>query len=159
MMPLHTCFDLELDASGRLILTDLNDGGEKKPVTAARAFPLSAPDGWIALRDEAGHECALIENPPTLDAHTRRLVDRDLARREFRPVIRRILSVSSVAEPCEWDVETDRGRVCFILMGEDRVRTLSSGQVVVTDSNGLRYLIPDAGTLDPKSLRTLWCNC
>ena len=155
MMPFHTCFDLELDASGRLILTDLNDGGKKKPVTTARAFPLSAPDGWIALRDEAGRECALIESPPTLDADTRRLVENDLARREFRPVIRRILSVSSVAEPCEWDVETDRGRVRFILMGEDRVRILSSGQVVVTDSNGLRYLIPDAGTLDPKSRRIL----
>jgi hypothetical protein len=45
--------------------------------------------------------------------------------------------------------------VCFILMGEDRVRILSSGQVVVTDSNGLRYLIPDVETLDPKSRRIL----
>ncbi len=146
--------NLERDASGQLILTGQNEA-RSQVVTAARAFPLSAPGGWISLRDDSGCECALIEDPSSLDPETRRLVENDLARREFRPVIRRIFSVSSVAEPCEWDVETDRGRVCFILMGEDRVRILSSGQVVVTDSNGLRYLIPDAETLDPKSRRIL----
>lgn len=146
--------DLELDASGQLILIH-QDKAQSRVVTAARAFPLSAPGSWISLRDDSGSECALIEDPSTLDPETRRLVESDLARREFRPTIRRILHVSSVAEPCDWDVETDRGRTTFTLMGEDRVRELSSGQVVVTDSRGLRYLIPEPSALDAGSTRIL----
>ena len=75
-------------------------------------------------------------------------------RREFVPVVRRILSVSAV-EPSEWRVETDRGPTRFLLNSEDDVCPLDDHRALVTDANGIRYLIPDLRQLDATSRRLL----
>ena len=77
----------------------------------------------------------------------------ELSRREFVPVIQRIIRVSSNTEPSEWDVETDRGRTRFVLETEERVRRLNRNQVTIEDSNGIRYLVSDVAGLDAKSRR------
>jgi hypothetical protein len=78
-----------------------------------------------------------------------------LERREFVPIVKRIISVSGNSEPCQWQVETDRGLTSFILKDENDVRRLGENSVLVVDSYGIRYLIPDRKTLDAHSRRII----
>ena len=82
-------------------------------------------------------------------------LEAQLADREFLPAIERITSVSGSSEPCEWSVETDRGPTQLMLKSEDDVCPLDDHRALVTDANGIRYLIPDVRQLDATSRRLL----
>jgi len=139
-------FTLHLDEWGRLVLTD--EGRRQVGVEAVRGFPISDPGHGIALVDADGRERAWIESLDQLPEAERQLLEQELARREFIPVLRRVLRVSGVAEPTVWNAETDRGRVEFTVNNEDDVRRLNAKQALIVDSHGIRYLIPDTGALD-----------
>ena len=147
-------FTLRLDPWGRLVLTDAG-GKEHVGVEAVRGFPISDPWHGVALVDGAGRELAWVEDLDRLPAAERALLEEELPRREFMPVMRRVLRVSGVAEPSEWEVETDRGTVKFLLNSEDDVRPLTEGRAMLIDSHGTRYLIPDLESLDPATRRVL----
>ena len=147
-------FQLHFDAWGHLVYESAA-GERHTAVVAARAFPLSHRICWVVICTAAGDELVTIEDPGTLPEATRDTLLADLNRREFLPAIRRIVGVSGIHEPCEWDVETDRGSTKFVLKNEDDVRRLGDGRALVIDSHGLRYLIEDATALDAGSRRIL----
>ena len=147
-------FTLHYDAWGRLVLTDA-DGRQHVGVEPVRAFPISDPCHGLALLSPEGRELAWIDSLDDLPPPVRRVLEEDLARREFLPVIRRILKVSAPVEPSEWEVETDRGRTRFVLNSEDDIRPLSDSRALVLDARGIRYLIPDVRRLDATSRRLL----
>jgi hypothetical protein len=147
-------FRLAVDAWGRLMLTDAA-GRQHVGVEPVRSFPVSDPAHGISLCDAEGHELFWIDDLADLPEATRRLLEEELARREFMPIIRRILAISALVEPSEWDVETDRGRTRFILNSEDNIRRLDEHRAMVLDTQGIRYLIPDLRTLDAGSRRIL----
>src|SRR5262249_36358919 len=120
-------FDLRHDAWGRLVLTDAA-GREHVGVHPVRAFPISAPTQGLSLCDAVGRELAWVEQLEALPEPVRRVLEDDLARREFLPVIRRVLHVSAPIEPSEWEVETDRGPTTFVLPGEDSVYRLDDNR-------------------------------
>ena len=143
---------LHRDAWGQLVLT-LPDGSQHSGVEPVRCFPLTDPTHAIALLDVEGHE---ILNLPSLDVLTpaaRDVLQRELAEREFVPVIRRIVATSATSPPCRMDVETDRGRTSFQLESDDDCRRVGSLAVLIADSNGIRYSIPDINRLDAGSQR------
>jgi ATP-binding cassette subfamily B protein len=140
--------------TGRLLFNDA-DGRQHTGVEPVRAFPISAPRAGIALCDPAGHELVWIPGLDDLPSPQRALLEDELARREFIPVLRRIKSISAPAEPSEWQVETDRGPTRFILNSEDDVHSLDSRRALIKDAQGLRYLIPDLRKLDATSRRLL----
>lgn len=146
-------FALHQDAWGRLVLT--LDGREHVGVTPVRGFPLSDPRHGVSLCDAEGHELVWVEDLEALPAVLRRNLEEQLARREFVPVVRRIYKISAAVEPSEWEVETDRGRTRFLLNSEDDVHPLSEHRALLTDSHGIRYLIPDLRALDTASRRLL----
>ena len=84
-----------------------------------------------------------------------RQIEDELAKREFVPVVRRILKVSAPVEPSEWEVETDRGPRRFTVDQEDHVRPLEDGRHLISDSHGMRYLVPKASELDLVSRKLL----
>ena len=143
-------FGLHHDAWGRLVLTDAA-GRQHAGVEPIRAFPISDPAHGISLCDTEGHELAWIDSLDDLPPPVRQVLEEDLARREFVPVIVRILKVSAPVEPSEWEVETDRGRTSFLLKSEDNIHRLDEHRALVTDAHGIRYLIPDTRTLDAAS--------
>jgi len=147
-------FDLHYDAWGRLVLIDAAGRGHVG-VEPIRGFPISNPHHGISICDAEGHELVWIDNPDELPAPVRGVLAESLARREFLPVLLRIVKISTLVEPSEWDVETDRGRARFILNNEDDIRRLDDHRAVVIDANGIRYLIPDIRSLDPASRRFL----
>jgi hypothetical protein len=150
----HPPFALHHDAWGRLILTDA-DGRQHVGVEPVRAFPITDPRHGIALCDADGHELLWIDDLDTLPPTLCRFLEEDLARREFVPVVRRIVRISAPVEPSEWEVDTDRGRTRFVLNSEDDVRRLGDHRALLVDAHGIHYLIPDLRALDTTSRRLL----
>ena len=146
-------FNLFYDDWGKLVLVDAA-GVRHEGVTPIRSFPLTHPENWICICDAKYHELVSIEEPSQLPAATRELLFRALAKTEFMPVISRLVD-ATIGEPAEWQVETNRGNRTFVLKSEDDIRALSDGRIVVTDSDGLRYMIADVQKLDAHSRRTL----
>jgi hypothetical protein len=147
-------FGLRHDAWGRLVLIDAA-GHEHVGAAPIRAFPISDPSHGIAVCDTDGRELVWVERLEDLPPAVRHVLEADLARREFVPVVRRILRVSAPVEPSEWEVETDRGRTTFVLPGEDNVYRLDDRRALLIDAHGIRYLIADTHALDATSRRLL----
>lgn len=146
--------DLHRDAFGRLVLRPA-DGGEAHPVVPVRAFPLTAPDEGLSLVGPDGHEAAWIERLDQLPDSPRQLIEAELREREFRPELRRLLAVSSFSTPSTWTVDTDRGPGSLVLKGEEDIRRLPDGSLLITDSHGLCFRIPQPRRLDRTSRRLL----
>jgi len=145
---------LEYDRFGRLVLTTA--AGERHAgVVPVRGFPFSAPAACISFCDENGREVVFLPDLEQLDRPTRDLLVADLSRREFIPVIRSIYSVSSGAEPTDWQVLTDRGEARFLLNSEDNIRRMGPRGALIADSHGVRFRIEDTRTLDAHSRRLL----
>ncbi|MBI1901076.1 MAG: DUF1854 domain-containing protein [Planctomycetia bacterium] len=150
---MQNTFSLHFDGWGRLVLTDA-DGQPHEGVTAVRAFPLSDRERWISLCDAAGRELACVDDPEQLSPETREVLNEALAKIEFLPAIESIRHVTT-GEPSEWQVETDRGPATFILKSDDDIRRLGEHRVLIVDSEGVRYLIPDHTALDDASRRAV----
>lgn len=147
-------FRLHTDAFGRLVLTD-NEGVEHADVSLVRAFPISNPQGCIAICNPNGRELVWINSLDELSTTERQQVEEHFARGDFLPQICRITKISSPTEPSEWHIESDRGPTRFQINSEHDVRALDSDRALVTDANGIRYLIPSIAALDNLSKRLL----
>jgi len=124
-------------------------------VLAVRAFPIGAPDEGVSLVDSDGHELAWVERLSALDEARRALLVEALEQREFMPRLLRVKAVSSFATPSTWDVDTDRGPTRFVLKGEEDIRRLGPGLLIVNDAHGVQYLIRDLMGMDRHSRRLL----
>jgi hypothetical protein len=148
-------FTLDHDAWGQLVLT-ASDGRRWAGVEPVRAFPISGPEGFLSICDAEGHELACIEDPDALKPEIRQMLEDELARREFMPVVGRIVRVFDQVDPSEWHVVTDRGPTTFQMEDSDNdVRRLGPARILLVDAHGIRYLIPDVRRLDADSRRIL----
>jgi len=147
-------FQLRRLPSGRLQFTDAH-GDVHEGVTPVRAFPLAAPDEGISLIGTEGHELVWIEQLSDLPAAVRLLLHEELALRDFVPEIGRLVSVSSFGTPSVWTVETDRGNTSFVLKGEEDIRRLAGGALLIAASEGVQYRIADMAALDKMSRKLL----
>jgi len=146
-------FELSRNTLGRLVYRV----GDEVPqeVAPVRAFPIAAPDEGVALVAGNGRELCWIETLAELPAAARELIEEELASREFLPRIRRIVEVSSFATPSTWSVETDRGATRFVLKGEEDIRRIGDGRLLISDSHGIQFLIREVGALDKVSRKLL----
>lgn len=147
-------FDLQRDAFGCWVLV-LADGTRQSPITALRAYPVSAPHQGVALMDADGHELLWVPDlsalPPDLQTTLREALDE----REFLPQILRLDTVSSWVTPSTWSVQTDRGATQFMLKGEEDIRRLTGTVLLINDANGVQYLIRDLAAMDKHSRKLL----
>lgn len=146
-------FHLERDGHGRLVL--LHAGERHEGVMPVRAFPLAAPEEGLSLVGTDGRELLWIARLAELSAPLRALIDEELASREFTPVIRHIRSVSTFATPSTWEIATDRGDTRLVLKGEEDIRRLGRGALLIADTHGIQFLVPDLLALDKRSKRLL----
>lgn len=147
-------FALEHDEWGKLVLVR-PDGSRVAGVDPVRAFPLSDPRRSISLLDPRGHEVGWVDRLDDLPHPARGVLEDELAHRHFLPVVLRVVGLTGWTEPIVCDAETDRGPVRFTIKAEEDVRRLPEGRVLITDANGVRYLIPDVAALDPASRRLM----
>ena len=147
-------FELQRDAFGRWTLL-LADGTRHSPVTAIRAYPVTAPDSSVAIMDAEGHELVWIDALSSLDAAVRAAVLTALNEREFLPVIEKLEGVSSFATPSTWTVVTNRGTTQFLLKGEEDIRRLTGTVLLINDADGVQYMIRDLAAMDKHSRKLL----
>ncbi len=145
---------LSLDPFERLVAT-LPGMEPLSGLFPVRCFPLTAPNEFISLVDRGGREVYCIQNLDELASEAKTLLLAELERCAFIPKINRILYISPESEPTTWRVETDRGRVEFVLPNEDSVRRLDTKGALVTDRFGVRYHIPEIARLDGRSRKRL----
>ena len=148
-------FSLELSPFGMLVLTTAQ-GQRFEAVVPVRAFPIQAPEEGVSLIDTEGHELAWVPHLGQCPQPVQDLLRQELARREFMPVIARIVSVSSFSTPCTWTVATDRGNCEFVLRGDEDIRRVGADHtLLIADAHGINYLVPDQLALDAQSKKIL----
>ncbi|MBB5610095.1 MULTISPECIES: DUF1854 domain-containing protein [unclassified Janthinobacterium] len=149
-----TTFTLTRDNFGKLVMT-AEDGQVYHGVAPVRAFPIQSPDEGISLVQGDGKEVAWIDHVDTLPEPARTLVKEELEGREFMPEISRVVSVSSYATPCTWQVETDRGPTQFVLKGEEDIRRIGATSLLIADNHGIHFLIRDMFEIDKNTRKIL----
>jgi len=128
-------------------------------VSVARAFPLSDPEHYLGFLDGAGKDVGLLHDPGLLDPESRKVVDEELEKRYFVPVVERVLSVKEEFGTIYWKVETDRGEKEIIARNlRDNLQELSASRVMLTDVDGNRFEFPDINRLDGKTQSILLRN-
>jgi hypothetical protein len=90
-----------------------------------------------------------------LEPATLELMAGALAPREFMPHILRISAVTTYATPSTWSVDTDRGPAQLVLKAEEDIRRLGQGRLLILDSRGIQFVVPDQFALDRGSRRIL----
>jgi len=145
---------LSRDPHGRLVYTDVH-GVDHVGVQTVRAFPIEAPLEGLSVVGPDGHELVWVDRWDELPSPTRELIAEELAQREFMPTIERLLAVSTFSTPSTWTVDTDRGRADFILRGEEDIRRLRGGGLLITDNHGLMFRVPEMKAMDRGSRRLL----
>jgi hypothetical protein len=121
-------------------------------VSVARAFPLSNPHHFLGFLDGAGKDIGLLHDPGLLDPESRKIVDDELEKRYFVPIVERVLTIKEEFGTIYWTVETDRGEKEIIVRNlRDNIQELSASRVIISDVDGNRYEFPDIGKLDGKS--------
>ena len=123
-----------------------------RSVQVLRAFPLSAPDSHIVLRDGANKELGIIERLSAVDEPRRALLQQALNRYYFLPRITRINALKERYGAAVWDVLTDRGPV-IINTGHliDALTEMNHGLYILRDTEGNRYEISDVEKMDETS--------
>lgn len=133
----------------------LDDGSVVTGVIPVRAFPITEPESGYSLVDSEGHEVMWVDRLDELAPDVAFVFEDELQRRDFMPVINRLIGVSSYITPCEWHVLTDRGETRFTLKGEEDIRRLGSGALLITDLHGIHYLLRDMTQLDKAGRKIL----
>lgn len=151
---LNIDFKLSRNASGELQFTD-RLGHVHNGAIPVRAFPISAPDDGVSIVSKEGHELAWVSRLSDLPSPIKALIEAELTRREFMPVIHRINQVSSFATPSVWDVETDKGSTQLTLKAEDQIWRLKNNKLLITDKNGVNFMIEALDKLDRHSRKLL----
>lgn len=147
-------FSLELDPFGNLTLLD-KDGATHHHIRAVRAFPISDPQGGVSLMDQDGKELAWVDDVNLLPETSKHLILEQLALTEFMPEILKIERVSTFATPSIWSLQTNRGATKLKLKGEDDIRRITKETLLITDANGIQFLIRDLAALDKHSRKIL----
>jgi hypothetical protein len=145
---------LQRNPLGRWVWTDAQ-GQRHEQVVVVRAYPVTAPEQGTGVMDAEGHELAWFERLDAVPQPLQSLLREAVAEREFLPEIQRLLSVSSLVTPSVWTVQTDRGEARFMLKGEEDIRRLTGKTLIVSDADGVQYLIRDPMALDRQSRKLL----
>ena len=143
-------FELHRDEQGRLVLRrpgvdDVVD------VRVRRAFPWSAPDRYVSIRDSEGKELLLIDSLEPLDDGRRTTIEQSLGDASFIPRITAVHDVDVRFGYQQWKVKTDRGPAEFRVQEREDIRFLPDGRFRIKDADGTVYEMVRLDELDEAS--------
>lgn len=143
------------------ILT-LNLSGTFYPnVILQRAFPISRPSEYIAVKEAAEHrdmgkELGIIKNLADLSEKNRALVEEELEIRYFVPEITKIISLKDEYGSVYMTVATTAGEKKIVVPNQtSNFIRLTQDRFLILDVDGNRFEIPSLERLDRKSVRLL----
>ncbi len=129
---------------------------EPQRVMLHRNFPFEFLWEYISVLNIDNMELATIRNVEDFDGEEKELLVRELNRKYYSPVIKKIYSVKDRFGFSYWDAETTGGRVTFTL--QDTFRSIvnaGDGRLFIFDVDGNRFVIEDAEKLDRKSRKKI----
>jgi hypothetical protein len=132
----------------------LTVGDEKSYLTVKPvwASPLLRPNAYLALLDGKGDEIALVKDPKTLPADSWEAVKRELHHRYLTATVHAVVSAKQEFGATYWNVETDRGSRDFVTQNlQENALWFSDTHLMLLDTDGNRFEIPDVSTLDARS--------
>ena len=131
--------------------------GKDERAFLCRQFPFELQWEFISVMNEDGDEIGIVRDIALFrDDETHALLETELRRRYYSPVIDRIISVKERYGFSYWKVHTAEGEVSFTL--HDTYRSIiraGGGRVVLLDVNGNRFEIPNVEALDRKSYKKI----
>ena len=140
--------------NGRLYMKH-PDSGEDVSVTVRYLRPLTAPVEIVFL-DEKSREVASLESTDVLTDEQRRVVEDALRERYHLLKIVKVHGVDVRFGTRYWRVDTDRGPRWFTLREPGKnVSWITERHLVLRDSAGNRYEIPDLDALDAPGRRSV----
>ena len=149
-------------APAGLILTRSDDGrtiatrdGVSRTVHVTTCFPWSAPGTYLSLRDDDGHEVALVPAPDDLEEASRVVLMQALRDAAFAFAVTHVAQVKKEFEIRHWDVTCVEGRRVFQTHVDDWPRGLPPNALLITDVAGDVYYIDDWTQLDRHSQKQL----
>ena len=131
-------------------------GENEQRAYLARQFPFELPWEMLSVLDREGQEIGILRTLEPFDAETRTLLENELRRRYYAPVIEQILQVKERYGFSYWRVRTAEGEVTFTLHDTFRsiVRT-GETRLIFLDVDGNRFEIPDVTSLDRRSYKKI----
>ena len=123
-----------------------------------RAFPFSAPDVFISVRESHGkhREIGMIANVSDFDGQSAAIIKEQIDLRYFTPKITRVYSVVDLNGVTTFDCGTDKGRCSFVIRGGgDAVIRLSETRLIFTDVDGNRFEIADVSKLSKREQKKI----
>ena len=141
--------------NGRLFLK-APESGDEVAVTVRYLRPLTSRTE-IVLLDDKGREVVTLLTTDGLPAEQRHLLEDALRERYHLVTITRVLEADVLFSTRYWTVETDRGPRRFALREPGKnVTWLGDRHLVLRDTAGNRYEIPDMDALDGRSRRWIF---
>ena len=121
-----------------------------------RQFPFETQWEFISVMDSDKQEIGIVRDLDLFEGDTKELLVKELSRRYYTPVIKKILSMKERYGFSYWKVETPDGELNFTL--QDTFRSMihtGENRLLLLDVNGNRFEIPDVTALDRKSYKKI----
>ncbi len=121
-----------------------------------RVFPISDPSTYLSILDGADKEIGVLRNPADLDKASKSVLDEELDRRYYTPIVKEIRGLKQDGGMWLFNVITQRGPTIFYVRHwRDNAYEIKPGRWHIQSVDGQRYEIIDIDALDNKSLRLL----
>ncbi len=106
--------------------------------------------------DSDQKELGIVRDLEVFDEENKVLLQTELNRRYYAPVIEKILSMKERYGFSYWKVKTEHGEVTFTLQDTFRsILRVGEHRLILLDVNGNRFEIPDVTALDRKSYKKI----
>lgn len=130
---------------------------EYKRVAFFRAFPFSAPEKYISIRDitPKSEEIGMIIDLADWPADLASIIREQLNIRYFTPKIIRIREVKEEFGFAYWVVDTDRGEMNITTSIWNPIFRLGDKKLLVNDLDSNRYEIEDVNKLSRKEIKMI----
>ena len=145
---------LQLDQFQDLTLV-LRDSRRYAPVRVLPTLPLSSPYAYVAFMDRDGQEIGFLKDARRLDRKSLAVLESELDKAYYLPIITRIYSVERAFPGSDWHVETDRGERRLKLRFQRESRSIGGGRILLVDVEGMKYLVRNHRHLDAQSRQLL----
>lgn len=127
---------------------------DAEPVRAMlhRDFPFEYLWEYISVLDVDGYELATIRTLANFDGEVKEMLVKELERKYYSPVIKKIYSVKERFGFSYWDADTTGGRLTFTLQDTFKsIIRVGEGRLLLFDVDGNRFVIENVDELDHKS--------
>ncbi len=134
----------------------LKYNGEEHRAFLVRQFPFECEWEFISVLNAEQEEMGIVRATALFAGDMRELLEEELRRRYYSPVILSIQNVKERYGFSYWKVQTREGEVSFTL--HDTYRSLiraGEKRLILLDVNGNRFEIPDVTALDRKSYKKI----